>query len=300
MNIRKLDDMFEYLKTRPRKRLIVAYGQDPHTIGAVHLAVTMGLIDATIVGDETKIKKLCDKKKLDHSVFQIVQEKNEAKAGVVSVDLIIDGKGDFLMKGLIGTEKYMHAILNKQRGLLPPGGTLSHIAVFECPTYHKLIIASDVAVIPAPDLQQKIAIANYLVSAAKSLGIEKPKIAVVSATEKVNYKMQSCVDGAILSKMADRGQIKDAIIDGPFALDVAVDKESAEIKGIDSPVAGDADCLLFPNIETGNVFYKTMTKLANAEVGAYVVGAKAPAILPSRGDCEKSKLYSIALSALYA
>ncbi len=300
MDIRKLDDMFEYLKTRPRKRLVVAYGQDEHTIGAVHLAVTMGLIDATIVGDETKIKKLCDKKGFDCSVFQIVNEKNEAKSGVVAVDLINKGKGDFVMKGLISTDKYMRAILNKESGLLPPGGTLSHISVMECPNYHKLLIASDVAVIPAPDLKQKIAIANYLVSAAKSLGIDKPKIAVISATEKVNYKMESCVDGAILSKMAQRGQIKDAIIDGPFALDVAIDKESAEIKGIDSVVAGDADCLLFPSIEAGNVFYKAVTKLANGEVGAYVVGAKSPAILPSRGDNEKSKLYSIALSALYA
>lgn len=300
MNISKLDDTFEYLKAQPRKRLIVAYGQDVHTIGAVHLAVTMGLIDATIVGDEAKIKELCEERGFDSSVFHIVHEKNEARSGMLSVDMINEGKGDFLMKGLISTDKYMRAILNKQQGLLPPGGVLSHIAVIESSNYHKLIISSDVAVIPKPDLKQKIAIANYLVSTAQSLGIEKPKIAVISATEKVNYKMESCVDGAILSKMAQRGQIRDAIIDGPYALDVAIDKESAMIKGIDSPVAGDADCLLFPDIETGNVFYKTMTKLANSEVGAYVVGAKVPAILPSRGDNEKSKLYSIALSALCA
>jgi len=299
VNISKLDDMFEHLKSRPKKRLVVAYGQDPNTIGAVHLAVTMGLIDATIVGDETRIKELCEKKNLDPSVFHIVDEKNEVRSGQLSVSLINEGKGDFLMKGLISTDKYMRAILDKEKGLLPPGGVLSHIAVFEVPQYHKLIIASDVAVIPAPDLKQKIAIANYLVAAAKSLGIEKPKIAVISATEKVNYKMESCVDGAILSKMAQRGQIRGALIDGPFALDVAVDRESVEIKGIDSPVAGDADCLLFPSIEAGNIFYKAMTKLAGGEVGAYVVGARAPAILPSRGDCEKSKLYSIALSALY-
>src|SRR5690554_1368556 len=236
--------MFEHLKSRPKKRLVVAYGQDPNTIGAVHLAVTMGLIDATIVGDETRIKELCEKKNLDPSVFHIVDEKNEVRSGQLSVSLINEGKGDFLMKGLISTDKYMRAILDKEKGLLPPGGVLSHIAVFEVPQYHKLIIASDVAVIPAPDLKQKIAIANYLVAAAKSLGIEKPKIAVISATEKVNYKMESCVDGAILSKMAQRGQIRGALIDGPFALDVAVDRESVEIKGIDSPVAGDADCLL--------------------------------------------------------
>jgi len=300
VKITRLDDTFNYLRERPKKRLVVAYGQDVHTIEGVHQAVTKGLIEATIVGDEKVIMKVCAEKGFDRNLFEIIHESNESKAGTLAVDQILDGKGDFLMKGLISTDKYMRAILNKERGLLPPGGVLSHVTVIECQNYHKLLIVGDVAVIPEPDLKQKIAITNYLVKTAQSVGIAQPKVAIISATEKVNPKMNSCVDAAILSKMAQRGQIKDAIIDGPFAMDVAIDKESADIKGIESVVAGDADCILFPEIVSGNVFYKTMTKMAKAQLGAFVVGAKVPAILPSRGDDAKSKLYSIALAALSA
>ncbi len=300
MHIKNLDQMFGYLKSQEKKRLVVAYGQDLNTLKAVSKAVEMGIIEATIIGDQDVIKRVCEENALNPDSFEVIDEKDENRSGQRSVELIHDGKADFIMKGLIGTDKYMRAILNKEKGLLPPKGVLSHITVFECEHYHKLIIASDVAVIPEPELKQKIAIANYLTATAKKMGIEVPKIAVISATEKINPKMVSCVDAAILSKMADRGQIKNCVIDGPFALDVAIDKESADIKKVNSIVAGDADCLLFPNIETGNVFYKTMTKLAKAELGAYVVGAKVPAILPSRGDGEKSKLYSIAFAALMA
>ncbi len=135
---------------------------------------------------------------------------------------------------------------------------------------------------------------------AHALGIERPKVAIIAASEQVLPKMQACVDAAILAKMAERGQIKGAIVDGPLALDAAIDRESAEIKGLTGEVAGDADCLLFPNIESGNVFYKTNTKLAGAELGAMVAGARAPAILSSRGDTVKTKMYSIALGALTA
>ncbi len=296
MQLKKLDELLEYLKQRPKKRLVVAYGQDAYTLDAVNEAVSIGITDATIVGDEKIIIKVCKERGIDYTKFEIFNESDEAKAGYLAVALINQGKGDVLMKGLISTDKYMRAILDKEKGLLPPKAVLSHIAVFECPTYHKLIIASDVAVIPSPDLNQKIAITRYLIEAAHALGIEKPKLAIISAAEKVNPKMSSCSDAAIISKMADRGQIKGAFVDGPLSLDVALDQESTQIKGVISEVAGDADCLLFPNIECANVFYKTMTKLAKAELGAYVVGAKVPAILPSRGDNAKSKLYSIALS----
>ena len=170
----------------------------------------------------------------------------------------------------------------------------------EAPTYPRLMIASDCAFIPEPDMNQKIAIANYLISTARTLEIERPKVAVIAFTEKANPKVQSCIDAAVLSKMAQRGQIKNADIDGPLALDVAIDMDSVKIKGIKSEVAGQADCLLFPNLEAGNVYYKSMTKLANAHAAAMVVGARVPAILPSRGDSDKSKLYSIALAALNA
>jgi phosphate butyryltransferase len=204
------------------------------------------------------------------------------------------------MKGLVSTDKYMKAILNKETGLMDPNAILTHITVIENPLYHKLLVVGDVAIIPLPDLKMKIAILNYLIKTAKALDIKIPKVAVIAATEQMLAGMPACVDAAILSKMAERGQIKGALVDGPFSLDIAIDKESAEIKKIIGGVAGDADCLLFPNIEAGNVFYKTNTKLAGAELGAFVAGARVPCVLSSRGDSSLTKLYSIALAAIIA
>jgi len=214
--------------------------------------------------------------------------------------MINAGEGDFLMKGLISTDRYMKAILNKETGLMNPGAVLSHVTVVEPPTYHKLLIVGDVAIIPLPDLNQKIAIVNYLIKVAQLLGIEQPKVALQAVSEQVLYKIPSCADSAIIAKMADRGQIKGAIVEGPLGMDMIIDKESADIKGIKSVVCGDADCILFPVIEAGNVFYKTMTKFGGANLGAIVMGARVPAVLSSRGDSEQVKLYSIALAAMLA
>jgi phosphate butyryltransferase len=298
--IKKLDDMFSLLKSLPHKRLVAAFANDSHTIGAVNKAVDLGLIEATLVGDKNQISAVCKKENIEISKFRIVHESDEMQAARKAVSLINDGEGAILMKGLVSTDKYMKAILDKENGLLPPKAILSHITVMENPNYHKLLFFGDVAIIPQPELKDKIAITNYLISAAKALGVKKPKVALLAATEQISPKMQACVDAALISKMADRGQIKDAFIDGPLALDVAIDKESAEIKKLNSEVAGDADCLVFPNIESGNVFYKTNTKLAKSELGAMLVGAKVPAVLSSRGDTIKTKLYSIALAALSA
>ncbi len=298
MPITKLEQMIEMIKNKPKKRLVVVYGQDSHSIGSTSKAIDLGIVDVTLVGDENKIKKVCEEMNIDPGKFTIVNEPEEIKSGLTAVKLINEGKGNAIMKGLISTDNYMRALLNKEVGLVPKGSILSHVTVVENPNLDRLLIVGDVAIIPYPDLKQKIAISNYLINAAISLGIEKPKLAVITATEKANPKMPSCVDASILSKMGDRGQIKNAVIDGPLALDVAVDKESAEIKGLTGEVAGNADCLLFPNIEAGNVFYKSMTKLANSTLAAIVAGAKVPAILSSRGDSEETKLYSIALATL--
>ena len=298
--IKKLDDLFDELKSRPTKRIIGAYACDSHTIGAIYNAVKKGIVSATLVDDEKKIADVCKSENIDISLFDIVNEPVDTKAAAKAVDMINKGEGDILMKGSLSTDRYMRAILNKENGLVPPKAVLSHVTVIENPAYHKLLIVGDVAVIPAPDLDQKIAITNYLIRTAHALGIDKPKVAAIAATEQMLPKMPACVDAAIISKMSDRGQIKGAIVDGPLAFDVAIDKESAEIKGVQSPVAGDADCLLFPNIETGNVFYKTSTKLCKAELGAFVAGAKCPCILSSRGDTVNTKLYSIAIAAMLA
>jgi phosphate butyryltransferase len=298
--ITKLDDMFTHLKSLPSKRLVAAFANDAHTIGAVNKAVEMGLIEATLVGDKNAIATVCEKEDIDITRFRIVHETDEMKAARTAVALINRGEGAILMKGLVSTDKYMRAILDKENGLLPPRAVLSHVTVMENPNYHKLLFYGDVAIIPQPELKEKIAITNYVIKAAQALGVEKPKVAVIAATEQVSPKMPACVDAALISKMADRGQIKGAYIDGPLALDVAIDKESAEIKKLGGEVPGNADCLVFPNIESGNVFYKTNTKLAKSELGAMLVGAKVPAVLSSRGDSIKTKLYSIALAALSA
>jgi phosphate butyryltransferase len=300
--ITKLDDVLALAKSRGKKRLVAAYANDSHTIGAVSAAIDAGIVDATLVGDIDTIKKVCAEEGIDVNKFELVQEADETKAGVKAVELINEGKGNLLMKGLLSTDKYMRAILAKDKGLMPgkKNDMLTHMAVFEVPAYHKLLIASDVAIIPTPDMKQKQAILSYLISTAKSLEIANPKVALIAATEQVSVGMPACSEAAIISMMNNRGQIKGAIVDGPLALDVAIDKESAEIKKLKGEVAGDADCLLFPNIESGNVFYKACTKFAGAELACMVVGAKVPCILSSRGDSMKTKLYSIALAALSA
>ncbi len=298
--ITQLDQMFEALNNQAKKKLVAAWANDAHTIGAVSMAIDKGLIDGILVGDQNVIEQTCKEEGIDYGKFTVIHAATDIEAANKSVEMVATGKGDVLMKGLLSTDKYMRAILNKEFGLLPPKGVLSHVTVIQNPKYHKLLIVGDVAVIPQPDLKQKIAITNYLIHAAKSLGVETPKVAAIAASEQVMPDLSSSADSAFLAKMAERGQIKGAIVEGPLALDLAVDKESAKVKKIDNEVAGDADCLLFPNIEAGNVFYKTSTKLADCELGAVVAGAKVPAVLSSRGDSTETKLYSIALAALMA
>ena len=299
MKIEKITDIYEVLKGRTeKKRLVVAYANDSHSIEAVAQAVEMGLVEATLVCDTEVIKQICAENGYDISRFRIVHETNDTKGAERAVELIRNGEADVLMKGLVSTDKYMHAILNKEKGLVDPNAVISHVTVMECPAYHKLLVVSDVAIIPCPDLKQKTAIIKYVTKTAKKLGIDTPKVAMIAPTEQVLPKVQSTVDAAILAKMNERGQLPGMIVEGPMALDVAVDREAAEIKKMHSPVAGDADCLVFPNLESGNVFYKTNTKLAGARLGAVLMGARVPSVLSSRGDNVETKLNSIALAAL--
>jgi len=300
MAITKLEQMFDLLKSKPKKRISVAFANDPHTIEAVYSAVEKGIVDATLTGNEAFIKEICKEHNMDASKFEILNEPNELKAATLAVKLINDGKAGLLMKGSLSTDKYMRAILNKTTGITNEGAVLSHITIMEFPSYHKLLTIADVAIIPQPDLKQKIKMVGYLVAVAKAIGVEKPKVAAIAATEQMLAGMPACVEGAILAKMSDRGQIPGCIVDGPLSLDAAIDMESVQIKKVTGPVAGDADCLLFPNIESGNVFFKGGTKLAGAELAAYVAGARVPCVLTSRGDSALTKTYSIALAALMA
>lgn len=292
--------IFAELKSRDsRKRMVAAWGVDGHTIAAASMAVDLGLADVTLVGDEGLIAEACKAENVDVAKFAVVHNANELASVAQAVQMIRDGEGDFLMKGLCSTDKFLRAILNKETGLLPPKGTLTHCTVLEIPSYHKLLFVGDVAVIPAPDFKQKQIIMDFLIRTAKAVGVEKPKVAIIAATEQVLTSQPASVEAAMLSKMVDRGQIKGCIADGPLALDVAIDKESVEIKGLVSPVAGDADCLLFPNIESGNVFYKANSKLVpGVKQAGILVGAKVPCVLSSRADSIDTKLNSIAIAAM--
>ena len=298
----KFEDIFAELAGRgAKKRMIAAWAVDGHTIAAASKAVDLGIVEATLVGDEALIKAECESQGIDMGKFGIVHNPSELPAVAEAVTMVNQGEGDILMKGLCSTDKFMRAILNKETGLLPPKAVLSHCAVIENPNYHKLLFIGDMAVIPAPDLTQKVAILNYLVNTARAMGIDKPKVALIAATEQMLYKLPACVEAAIIAKMVDRGQIRNCIADGPLALDVAIDQEAVEIKHVASPVAGDADCLVFPNIESANVFYKCNSKLAaNVKQAGMVVGAKVPCVLSSRADSIDTKLNSIAIAAMSA
>ncbi|MDR3132516.1 MAG: phosphate butyryltransferase [Prevotellaceae bacterium] len=293
------DAIYTEITSLPKKRLVVAWGVDAHSISAAAAAVKKGLVETTLVGDRELIGKTCAGENIDPSIFNIVSIAEELPAVAKAVELVNTGEGDLLMKGLCSSDKYMRAILNKEKGLLPPKAVLSHITLMAHEYYHKLLLVSDIAVIPVPDLHQKTVIVGYLVNTARRLGITLPKVAVVAATEQVLPGMPACVEGAILAKMVDRGQIPGCLLDGPLSLDVSISKEAASIKKVKSEVAGDADCLLFPNLEAANTFYKTITQLSpKAHIAAVVVGAKVPCVLSSRGDTAETKLNSIVLAAL--
>lgn len=299
--IQHLTEIVEEARKKGKKRLAVAYGQDAHTLEAVYEAYKEGLVEPTLYGEKTVIEQVCSEIGIDITAFNIVDEKSDIKCVQQAVSAVIAGNADVLMKGLVSTDKYMRGILNKDAGLFPPKGVLSHVSVVEMPCYHKLLTISDVAVIPLPDFKQKTVQIGYLAKTANLLGITTPKIACIAPSEQLLPSVISSTDGAILAKMGDRGQLGNVIIDGPLSIDVALYKDVAEHKKVKgSSVAGDPDCLLFPNLESGNVFFKSATHLCGGEIAAMVMGTKVPCVLTSRGDTSKTKLYSIALACLAA
>jgi phosphotransacetylase len=298
MKVKRLADLFEIVKLLDKKTLIGVNAVDGHSLGAIAEAVNAGIVTAIVTGNSQEVLKQCAVHGIDPHLFQIVEAGDEEEAAMLAVKLAKSTSGSILMKGLINTDKYMRAILNKEVGLMTPGSVLSHVSVIDNPNYHKLLIVSDVAIIPYPTIQQKIAMTHYLKEMAVTMGISSPKIAIIAPTEQVLLSLVSCTDAVEIMNVAENGQFQPAIVFGPMALDVALDIESAQIKNITSEVAGDADCLLFPNIDAGNVFYKTNTKLCGADQAAVVMGANVPVVLSSRGDSKQTKLNSIALAAL--
>lgn len=299
--ITKLSQLENLVKNETSMIMAVAAGEDPATINAIARVVTEGIVDVILIGDENKISNLASQHSQDFARrIEIVHEPNVEKTGDIAVQLVHDRRAHFLMKGLIGTATFMKSILNREAGLMDENALLSHVAVMEIPAYPKLLLISDPAIIPNPTMDEKVKILQYCVEVANGLGIENPKVSLVSAAEKINFKLQSSIDAAVIKAMADRKQILGAIVDGPLALDVSLSKKHCQIKGLESPIDGEADILIFPNIETGNTFYKSVTILANGKSASIVVGTKAPVVLTSRADDDDSKYYSIILAARIA
>jgi len=296
----KLSQLKELLdKSHKPKKLVLAASEDAHSLNAVVHAATDKIIRPILVGDRDKTFGMAEILNLDISKFEFIEAASPLEAVTTSVKMVHDKKADVLMKGKVGTSDMLSCVLNKDYGLRT-GRLLSHFAYFEVDTYHKLIAVTDVAMNIAPNLSEKIQILNNAVQVLNRLGIAKPKVAVLGAVEKVNTEMGATLDAALLSKMNQRDQILNCIVDGPLAFDNAVSVESAKHKEIKSDVAGDTDLLLMPDIEVGNVLYKTLVFFAKAKVASMIVGASAPIVLTSRSDSEQAKFDSILLAAVTA
>ncbi len=284
-------------KNHQPKKLVLAASEDAHSLNAVISAAEQNIIRPVLVGDREKTFGMAEILDLNIGKYEFIAADNPSEAVAISVKIAHDGKVDVLMKGKVGTSEMLKHVLNKEYGLRT-GKLLSHFAYFELETYHKLIGVTDVAMNIAPKLIEKIAILNNAVNILNKLGIDKPKVAVLGAVEKVNTEMEATLDAALLSKMNQRDQILNCIVDGPLAFDNAVSLESARHKEIKSDVAGETDLLLMPDIEVGNVLYKSMVFFARAKVASIIVGASVPIVLTSRSDSEQAKFDSILMAAV--
>ncbi len=290
-------ELLDAAKKCPRKKVAIAVAQDPEVLEAAKACQESGLADAILVGDAAEIAKIAQDKKIELNNFEVIHESDEEAAVKRAVLMVHTGKADMLMKGAVQSPVVLKAVLDKNIGLRT-GRVLSHVAVFESPGYDRLMLMTDAGMNIVPTFEQKVDMVKNAVCVARSLKIEKPKVAVIAGLELVNPDMPSTIDAAMLSKMAERGQIKDCIIDGPLSLDLALSKESARAKGVTSPVAGHADLLVLANIDAANVLYKALVFLGGAKITGLVVGAKAPVILTSRADSHEAKLVSVAIGVL--
>lgn len=295
--IHKLSELIERSRSKPKLRIAVAAAEDEAVLKSIKSAIKEGVVIPILIGDKNEIERLAHSVDFDLADIQIVHnDKGTGASAQIAVSMIKNGEADILMKGFVSTAMLMKAVLDKEKGLRK-GSILSHVAFFESPYYHKLLCVTDAAMNVAPDFEAKVHILNNAVEACHKLGISVPKVAVVAAVEIVNPKMEATIHAAMLKTMSDRNQFTDCIVDGPLAIDIAVNKQAADHKGIIGEVAGDCDIILVPDIEAGNMFYKALNFLGGANAASVIMGASVPIILTSRSDSEETKLFSIALAA---
>lgn len=297
--IKDFAQMTAYLQSlSTKKRVVVVCPNDPHTEYAVLRALQEGIAEFILVADCRFVNRAEEIQKQYPQSVEVLVSATPDDAAKLAVQIVREGKADILMKGLINTDNLLHAVLNKETGILPKGEILTHITVAHVPTYPKLLVFSDAAVIPRPTLAQFKAIIRYATDVAHSCGVEEPRIALLHCSEKINEKFPHTLDYAVLKECAIQGEFGRVQMDGPMDVKTACDIHSGDIKGMSSPVIGNADILIFPNIEAGNTFYKTITLFAHADMAGMLRGPICPVVVTSRSDSGISKYYSLALACL--
>lgn len=284
-----------------RKRIAVANAVDSHTLDAVQMAVDAGIVEAFLIGDVAAIESphLFEEHVLSPYIH-IIDIPEVREATLEAVRMVKSGEADILMKGLVNTDIILRAILDKEKGLLPHGNVLTYNAALEIPGYHKLVFFSDPAVIPSPDLRQRTAMIKYAIASAHKFGIEKPKVALIHATEVANPKIHYMQDYLDIMDEWRKGEFGNVIMDGPLDIFLALDSERGGIKNVATPVLGDADILIFPNFESANCFYKGISLFGGAEMGGLLQGTEKPVVMTSRSESVKSKFYSICIACILA
>lgn len=297
MVFRNFKELIEKIQNATsKKRVVVVAAQDEHTLEAVFKARRHGIVEPILIGHKAKIKEILQQ--LNESIDDeaIINVEHEADAAMRAVEFIHENKADFIMKGKIQTSDLLKAVVNKEKGLRT-GSVMSHIVLHEVPTYHKLLAVTDGGMMMYPTLTEKKQIIENAVNTFIAMGYEKPKVAVLAAVETVNPKMPEAVDADLLKKMNQSGELKNCIVEGPISYDLAMSKESAKIKGYASEVTEDVDIIVVPNITTGNILGKSLVYSAGAKMAGFIVGAKVPIVLTSRGATAEEKYLSLALSA---
>lgn len=297
--MKKISEILEYAKNSKTKTIAVAAAQDLEVLSAVSKAKREGIANSILVGDKEKIEEIARQNFIALSEFEIIDVKDVSDACIKAVSLVSEGKAQIVMKGIVDTSIYLKAVLNKEVGLRT-GNTLSSVGVTEIKGYDSLILFSDAAMNPAPDVNAKKQIIENAVTVAHAIGIFEPKVAVLSAKEKVDPKVPLTIEAKELEDMNKKGEIPGCIVAGPISLDIAVSSKASTHKGYTNPVGGNADILIVPNLEVGNILYKSITYFSDSKSAGVIVGAKAPVIITSRSDDDETKLNSIALSVIMA
>ncbi len=296
--IRDFNQLTAYLQTlNQRKRIAVVCANDPNTEYAIERSIKEGLAEFLMIGNSAILEKYPSLKQYPEYV-QTVHIENPDEAAREAVRIVREGGADILMKGIINTDNLLHAILDKEKGLLPRGKILTHLSLMQIPTYGKLLFFSDAAVIPRPTLQQRIEMIWYAIHVCRRFGIEQPRISLIHCTEKVSAKFPHSLDYVNIVELAEAGEFGNVIIDGPLDVRTSCERASSDIKGIASRIDGQADVLIFPNIESANTFYKSVSLFAHADMAGLLQGPVCPVVLPSRSDSGLSKYYSIAMACV--